>query len=869
MAADIDFQTPFAALVHARELAHYVRNESLLAVFASSDIKVFPYQIAAARFAATTYGQKGAVLCDEGSLGKTYEALLIAAQKWLTGRNRILIVLPPNLVSQWQTHIEKDFTLPTIIWRSGTLPDEEGLILTTYDCAIKNADQVARVHWDMAIFDEADALFKPTNKSVQILKEALPNVFKLLLTPTPITMSIMDVYGLLHFIDETILPPEDEFYKRYFRKPENYPELAQFVSLYCFRTLKKQVAQYVGFSRRIPITLDYHLTDAEQKLYAQADQYLKRTVKTAYPSMDLYELNLLFYHTLSSSPRAFAAMLPAAISRTTGEEQAQLKALQTAAQDIDKPAKFVLLARVLKQVFSHLRTQKLPRKVLIFVNNSTTQKELESFLNQAKYKVLLYKGENSIYKFRKDESEILVTLDAAAKGLDIEFCPVVVNYDLLYNAVELEQRICRCHRQGQQADVLVINLLSKENLADVRILELINKRTLQFDGIFGSSDDIVGDFAADIAPSLAQMRPVKQTAQEIEQTLTTHRAENEAIVSAAQAALFTTFSKAIADKITITPQYIKEKSADLNQELWRVVRYFILHHPNRACYEINDTDQTLTLVSTEAPVLFYYHSGGRNKQYIGKTKYGAKEGFKPAAGRITFTSLLGKGVLAEMPTPDKGTLLVPDAPYNATIGLFNVDVVINGDYVYEEDILIGQTQDGKTLSHAECLSLLDLPVTQCQADNFSSPYWLKGMTGKEFDSRLEKLIDKPALLERYYKTKDQDLSKRAEQLKLEAERKKVILEKSLYNLKTEADEARRQLADCADQWKALKLQKKLSVAKRDLLKAQEELFVKRMKIDTQLEEELSKLKPTAKAEFKVRPIFVVNIHREQIWVQKK
>ena len=119
----------------------------------------------------------------------------------------------------------------------------------------------------MAVFDEADFLFKPENKAVKALKNMVGNAFKVLLTPTPITLSIMDIYGLIHFIDESVLPDADDFYKRYFRKPENYPELSSWVSKFAFRTLKSQASQYVNFTNRLPVVINYTPQNEEKKLY--------------------------------------------------------------------------------------------------------------------------------------------------------------------------------------------------------------------------------------------------------------------------------------------------------------------------------------------------------------------------------------------------------------------------------------------------------------------------------------------------------------------------------------------------------------------------------------------------------------------------
>lgn len=854
------FSTPYCALITARQLAQACRGDSLLAAFASSAAKVFPYQVAAACFALRSPRQKGAVLCDEGSLGKTYEALLIAAQKWLEGRNKILIILPPNLLAQWQNKIEKDFALPVSLWRAGPVPQDEGLILTTYDFAVKNSSVLAQTAWDLVIFDEADCLFKPQNQSVQTLKAAFPRAFKLLLTPTPITLSIMDIYGLIHFIDEAVLPPEDEFYKRYFRKPEHYPELTALVSPFCFRTLKCQVSGYVSFTSRVPVTLDYPLTKVEKALYAQAEHYLKRPAKAAYPAMDPYELNLLFFHTLSSSPAAFAAMLEAPLSRTRGEEKEELRSLQLAARAITAPAKFAVLARTLKAAFKHLRTQKLPRKALVFVNNALTLQLLAQYLSNEKFRVLAYKNEKSIDLFRQGADEVLLTLDAAAKGLDMEFCPMVVNYDLLYNAIEMEQRICRCHRQGQTSDVLVVNLLSKENLADVRILELINKRTLQFDGIFGSSDDITGTFAQDIAPALPRVRPAKEAAAALAENLKINYPANVPILSRAEDMLFTTFSKAVADKVTLTPQYVEEKADALNARLWDLAKYFF---SGREDYSVDEAAQTFTLTAAEPPVLFYYSSGGRSKPYTGKKIYALSKDFKPASARITFTSLLAKGLLDEIECPDEGVLTIPAAPEPCQIGFFRVQIRQKDQTVYEEDVLAGRTQSGQELSMADCEHILNLPARRVQTSPRVTSYWLKGLTGTAPQTDgLEKLIDAQKMVEKWRMSNQTKLADEMEGLKLNAARKKAQLEKSLYNLRIQTDCLRAQLAACTTEWEELQLQKKLSVAVRDLRKKEETLFLRRMEIDAALEAQLAAPPAVEEPDVKITPLFVVKVRQK-------
>ncbi len=639
-------QTPFHAYYTARKLDS-LTDDALLPAFASADIAVYPYQIAAAQFALRSQHQKGVILCDEGSLGKTYEALIIAAQLWYQGRDRQLLVLPPNLIRQWTDKLDNSFTLPYTLIDSEENHqtnggfDQSGLVITTYDFVVSRADEISRIQWDLAIFDEASVLAKShtgENKTSNTLKPATATAFKLLLTPTPITMSIMDIYGLIHFIDESVLPDSDEFYKRYFRKPENYPELTRWTSKYAFRTLKNQVTEYVGFTERLPHVISYALTTEEKALYILVEQYLRMPAKAAYPKMDAYELSLMVYHTLSSSPQALRKMLEPALARlVAGAERDLLCAVSEASAAIEANGKSKALLTTLKNCFAHFKQLKLPQKALVFTDNRTTQKVLCDSLSKS-YGVLSYSGANSrdyavLERFRGDEAvQMLVSTDEAARGLDMEFCPLVINYDLLYNAVEMEQRISRCHRQGQASDVLVVSLLSHDNFSDVRILELINKRVAQFDGIFGMSDAIVGNFDAKLDTVFAQMRTAEEIATGFTEALAAHEPENKRLVAQTEDMLFTTFTKSVADKVTVTPQYIADQTAEINTELWALVKWFFERYnvENGETYVIDNAAQTITALCgvDKLPRLFYYWTNSGNRPYKSLKAYGMAKDFK-------------------------------------------------------------------------------------------------------------------------------------------------------------------------------------------------------------------------------------------------
>ena len=852
------FSTRYSALIEAKRLEDMSKDKNLLPVYASSTAKILPYQIAAARFALRSDFLKGCILCDEGSLGKTYEALLVAGQKWYEGKENILVVLPSNLVTQWKRKLDRDFTLPYVFWNNTkNIPDEDGIVLTTYDCAIRHADKVKERDWDLAIFDEADVLANYTKDTTVILKNAVREAYKLLLTPTPITKDIRDIYGLIHFIDESILPDVDWFYKRYFRKPENYPELTGWVSQFCFRTLKTQATEYVNFPCRLPITVDYPLIQEEKELYKLISTYIASDDKVAYPEIDEYNLNLLFFKTLSSSPQAFVNMISPAIQRTYGLEKAALLHIQKLASEIKINSKTTQLLKILKTVFNHLKSMKVNQKAIVFVDNNTTLDNLYMIFRQNGYNTLKYKDNDTLENFRNDEDvQILVTTDTAAKGLDIEYCPVVVNYDMIYNSIQMEQRICRCHRQGQNSDVLVINLLSHENFADVRMLELINKRTLQFNGIFGMSDDIVGNFDVKIKEVLKDFRHRDEVALAFKENLTEHRQANEQLVENSEDILFTTFTKSIADKVTVTPAYIEEKTEELNNDLWELVKYYF-ETIKPDWYEIDDENKTLTLIEGyKRPYLFSFNDNGRMRNYEGYKKYGLDKDFKPQTGRISFTSAFAKGILREIDTniaPEAKIYVNADIE-PCEIGFYNI-AITSKDVSSSRCLLIGQTKSGETLPDEKCRELLSLPIIEIEERTNLEKIRLGSLL--ENFGNLDEKISKDEIIKEYIKSQEGSFAFEVEKIKLVAGRKKTQLETDLNDIKTEIKDLKKQA--CANKLEELKTTKQIKVLEKDLLQREEKLFYDKAQIDVETENEIADLTDEYNFNVLMSPHFKVQI----------
>ena len=194
------------------------------------------------------------------------------------------------------------------------------------------------------------------------------------------------------------------------------------------------------------------------------------------------------------------------------------------ARHIKEESKAKALLIALEQSFDKLREMGANRKALIFTESTKTQAYLREFLEAHGYdgKVVLFNGKasepqtNDIYKrwcaehpdkvsgikaadrraaivdYFQNEAEIMIATEAAAEGLNLQFCSLIINFDLSWNPQRIEQRIGRCHRYGQKFDVVVVNFINIRNYADVRVFELLNDKFKLFDDVFGASDEILG-----------------------------------------------------------------------------------------------------------------------------------------------------------------------------------------------------------------------------------------------------------------------------------------------------------------------------------------------------------------------------------------
>ena len=183
-----------------------------------------------------------------------------------------------------------------------------------------------------------------------------------------------------------------------------------------------------------------------------------------------------------------------------------------------------------------------------------------------------------LVEYFRDEAAILIATEAAAEGINLQFCNLVVNYDLPWNPQRIEQRIGRCHRYGQKFDVVVVNFLNKNNAADQRVYELLDEKFRLFNGVFGASDEVLGavesgvDFEKRIAAIYQKCRTPEQIQFEFDQLQRELETEIAAGQRDAREKLLDNFDQEVVEKVRIQSHDFLDR---FNEQLWRLTRYLL------------------------------------------------------------------------------------------------------------------------------------------------------------------------------------------------------------------------------------------------------------------------------------------------------
>ena len=520
------------------------------------------------------------------------------------------------------------------------------------------------------VIDEAHHLrnvYKPANVIANTLKEALAGKDKLLLTATPIQNSLLELFGLVSFIDEHTFGDLKSFREQFAHldREQVFATLKARLRPICHRTLRRQVTAYIPFTRRLPLVEEFTPEESEDRLYHLVSDYLRRDNLQALPAGQRSLMTLVLRKLLASSSFAIAGaltsmahrlkaklraqepvepladeldqdyetldetadewtdderreILPEADRVAIEQEIADLDAFARLATSIDHNTKGKALLKALDVAFAKATQLGGAEKAIIFTESRRTQSYLLRMLAGSAYAegIVLFNGANTddtskqIYRewlerhqgsdrvtgsrtadmrsaivdYFREQGRIMIATEAGAEGINLQFCSLVVNYDLPWNPQRIEQRIGRCHRYGQRHDVVVVNFLNRKNAADRRVFELLSEKFQLFEGVFGASDEILGtiesgvDFEKRIAAIYQQCRRPEEIQTAFDQLQLELSFEIDESMARTRQQLLDHFDDEVREKLRVRDQASKAYLNRYERLLMRLTRHELGDH---------------------------------------------------------------------------------------------------------------------------------------------------------------------------------------------------------------------------------------------------------------------------------------------------
>jgi superfamily II DNA or RNA helicase/tRNA A-37 threonylcarbamoyl transferase component Bud32 len=469
-----------------------------------------PHQIEAARD-VLRHKRGRALLADEVGLGKTIEALIILEEYRQRGLvKRALILTPPTLMEQWRDEIVQKIDVDpedvyVIDLKKSVATVREAI--QRHSIVIGNIQSLRRrvrapvfqdLAFDLVIVDEVHQVLSQARSKTRpnplLGYELVSNIdkkFVLLLSATPIQNTIVDLYEIVNLTRPGQLLRWDDFTSRFIQRYETRADGSRFPILRrgddlrallreaVVRHTRDEVMTTGVFPRREARLVAFDLPQAERELYEEVRQKLALTPA---PGRRFSTWCLDVADALGAHPEAFAEV----VAKTPGWQK-----LAEQARSMGQPLKLTKLVEAVGELV------KSGRKVLIFSRFAAARDQVARAL-EGKHRILAFhrgiSNEERVALLRRfhNEGDALVVDDSAAVGLNLQFCDVVVNYDLPWNPFLIEQRVGRVQRIGQKSpSVWIVNFRVKNTIDEVK-LDLCTARLRMFEGVFGQAPTILG-----------------------------------------------------------------------------------------------------------------------------------------------------------------------------------------------------------------------------------------------------------------------------------------------------------------------------------------------------------------------------------------
>ncbi len=527
----------------------------------NSRTRILAHQVESTHRIVNSLKQRFLIADEVGLGKTIEAGLVIKEMIYKHGYKRILIVCPASLMFQWQNEMESKFNEKftiidrRILKKAERSAGEDGNPWKVHNKVICSIDfiknksfqeDLGRCSWDAVIFDEAHRLRRDVNTSTiaysmaEIISAKTRSL--LLLSATPFRGKLEELFFLIALIDRNTLGPFQSFYNEYCLEGADLSGLKRKLDQVVIRRTKNEVG---GFTKRFARTIRFELYPDERSLYDETTRYVAEEFNRAMQSENraVGFVMTVFQKLLDSSSYALyvaltkrSARLQELLDRAVSGHQQMVefnnsifdrddirefdelqesddltvrRTIDELKMEIDTLNRLVLLA---SQIEVNKKSEKMirlirdlkrkgHRKFLVFTQFRTTQDYIKEVLRD--FSVVVFNGsmnrdqkEEAILKFKED-AEILIATEAGGEGRNMQFCDVLINYDLPWSPLKIEQRIGRIHRFGQPNDVHIYNFSTRGTVAE-RVLEVLTDKLRIFEESIGTPDIMLGQIEDEV-----------------------------------------------------------------------------------------------------------------------------------------------------------------------------------------------------------------------------------------------------------------------------------------------------------------------------------------------------------------------------------
>ena len=461
--------------------------DELLCLNAIHNVERYWYQIETVK-KVLKYFRGRVLLCDEVGLGKTIEAGMVIKEYLMRNMVRnVLILTPSALVSQWKEEMETKFGIefmttddveasedPEKFWSGKYL-----IVSLNLAKSKRNMPVVTRHFYDLVVVDEAHHLRNRATLAWKLINQ-IQKRFILLLSATPLQNNLIELFNLITLLKPGQLKTEKVFRQEYLmkgnlRKPSSRDKMRELLRDVMIRNTRSVID--LKLPRRFAATLRIEPSETERKIYQGLNNYLRKD------GLNRLTLNLLLREA-GSSPFA----LKESLLKMPGEDGEKQRIIEwvDCLEEVSKGRALLELVR-----------KNSEDKKVIFTQYVKSLEYITDLFRRNGIRHVIFKGaltareKNAAIEQFRDETPVLVSTESGGEGRNLQFCNTLINFDLPWNPMRIEQRIGRLHRIGQTRDVFVFNLSVKETLEDY-VIDLLDNKINMFEMVIGEIEPILG-----------------------------------------------------------------------------------------------------------------------------------------------------------------------------------------------------------------------------------------------------------------------------------------------------------------------------------------------------------------------------------------